>query len=80
MMIKISQRLSIFTQSLSNFDFVIQTPENLWALEVKSGRMRTPRGLEKFLALHKRARPFIISGTGMSLEEFFSTDPKEIFL
>ncbi len=60
-------------------DFVIQTPKVTWALEVKSGRMRAPRGLEKFLALKKNARPFIIGGSGMPLEDFFLTDPKELF-
>jgi len=61
-------------------DFVIQTAQTVWAIEVKSGRMRQPHGLEKFLALKKGAMPFIIGGSGMPLEDFFSRDPAEIFL
>ncbi len=61
-------------------DFVIQTPEKTWSVEIKSGKMKAPRGLEKFLALTKGAVPFIIGGTGMPIEEFFAADPKDIFL
>jgi len=61
-------------------DFIIQTPGKTWAVEVKSGRMKIPRGLEKFLLFKKDAFPFILGGTGMPLEEFFTADPKDIFL
>jgi len=60
-------------------DFIVQTPETTWAIEVKSGRMRPARGLEKFLSLKKNARPFIVGGTGMPLEEFFTVDPNKLF-
>ena len=64
----------------SEVDFVVQTAEVTWAIEVKSGRMRPARGLEKFLSLKKNARPFIVGGTGIPLKEFFTADPKNLFL
>jgi predicted AAA+ superfamily ATPase len=67
-------------KSNAEVDFVIQTPGVTWAIEVKAGRMRHSRGLEKFLSLKKDSRPFIIGGTGMPLEEFFTADPKDLFL
>lgn len=61
-------------------DFVVQTPETTWAIEVKSSKMRPSRGLGKFLSEKKNSRPFIVGGSGMQLEEFFATDPNELFL
>jgi len=61
-------------------DFVVQTPETTWAIEVKSSKMRPARGLGKFLSEKKNSRPFIVGGSGMQLEEFFATDPNELFL
>lgn len=67
-------------QSNREVDFVVQTPEKTWAIEVKSGRMEKPRGLEKFLSLKKDAIPFIIGGTGTPIDEFFAANPGDLFL
>jgi len=32
------------------------------------------------LSEKKNSRPFIVGGSGMQLEEFFATDPNELFL
>ncbi|MCP4715611.1 MAG: ATP-binding protein [Deltaproteobacteria bacterium] len=61
-------------------DYVISTPETTLALEVKSGRMKHARGLETFLNLKKNARPAIIGSTGIPLETFLQSDPKELLL
>jgi len=61
-------------------DFVVQTQETTWAIEVKSSRMRAARGLEEFLSEKKNSKPFIVGGNGMPLEEFFATDPNTLFL
>jgi len=60
-------------------DFVLHTPENTWALEVKSSGMKTVNGLRQFLSLYPQAKPFIIGDTGMPLEEFFQTPKQELF-
>lgn len=41
-------------------DFVLQLEGKLFAVEVKSGRKRTSRGMEKFLAEHPRCIPLFI--------------------
>lgn len=60
-------------------DFVLHAPSVTWAIEVKSSRMRNSKGLEHFLDTYPKAKPLIIGGTGMSLEEFFSIPKKELF-
>ncbi len=60
-------------------DFVVHTPEKIWAVEVKSSRPGSTRGLRLFLDLHPKAQPLIIGGNGMPLEEFFRSDPVELF-
>lgn len=60
-------------------DFVVRAGRDLWAVEVKSGRPRRGPGLAVFLRQHPRARPLVVGGGGMPLEEFFSTPPVELF-
>ena len=61
-------------------DFVIKTPRNMWALEVKSGKSKNPKGLAEFCNIYPEANPLMIGSQGMSLGEFFKTNPKELFL
>jgi predicted AAA+ superfamily ATPase len=61
-------------------DFVIKTPLNLWALEIKSGKPQNPKGVAEFCRLYQDARPLIIGSQGMPFDEFFRTNPKEVFL
>ncbi|MEZ4654160.1 MAG: ATP-binding protein [Candidatus Eisenbacteria bacterium] len=56
-------------------DYVVRTPNRLWAIEVKSGRPDATRGLDAFCRLHREARPMIVGTSGMPLDEFFGTDP-----
>lgn len=59
-------------------DYVIKSPRNLWALEVKSGRSATSRGLAAFIKRYPDARPLMIGGGAMELEKFFLADPMMI--
>ena len=61
-------------------DFVIETPGKLWALEVKSGKPGNTNGLKKFCELYPETRPLIIGRSGIDFEDFFRSDPKEIFI
>jgi uncharacterized protein len=63
----------------SEVDFVVHTARGTWAVEVKSSRSRGASGLRSFLGLHPRARPLIVGGSGMELEEFFLTPMVELF-
>ena len=60
-------------------DFVVRAGKKIWAIEVKSGRPARTEGLAGFLRLHPRAHPLIVGTGGMSLKEFFSTDPGDLF-
>lgn len=53
-------------------DFLYQSHGGSFAIEVKSGRMKAPHGLQKFLDLEKQSKPLIIGGSGQSLESFFN--------
>lgn len=56
-------------------DYIISRPGKTWAIEVKSGRGGKTSGLVSFTRSHPHALPLIVGGTGMPLEEFFSTNP-----
>jgi len=60
-------------------DFIVKTPKKLWGIEVKSGRPKHPKGVSEFLKSYPDAKILIIGSQGMSLEEFFRTDPRAIF-
>jgi predicted AAA+ superfamily ATPase len=60
-------------------DYVVRTGRGLWAVEVKSGAAERSQGLAAFLRRHKDARPLVGGTGGMPLEEFFATDPRELF-
>ena len=60
-------------------DFVLSSPRKLWAIEVKSSRMKNPKGLSTFCRLYPNAKPFIVGGSGMPLEQFFMEEPKNLF-
>ena len=59
-------------------DYIIKSPRNLWALEVKSGRSTTKRGLAAFLKRYPDAKPLMIGDGSMDLEKFFLSDPRHI--
>jgi hypothetical protein len=60
-------------------DFVVRAARKIWAIELKSGRPAPAGGLSGFLRLHPRARTLVVGIGGMSLQEFFSTEPKDLF-
>ena len=63
-------------------DFVIKTPKQLWAIEVKSSPARSSdaQGLAAFCGKYPEARPLVIGNQGMGLEDFFLSDPENLFL
>ena len=60
-------------------DFVVKTPKDIWGIEVKSGRPGNPKGSSGFLKSHPGARIMILGPQGVALEDFFRTDPRELF-
>ena len=60
-------------------DFVVKTEAKTWALEVKSGRSASVGGLEAFLKKNQKAKVLMIGTGGMDLEEFFQSNPTQLF-
>jgi len=60
-------------------DFVVRNGAATWAIEVKSGRSRPAAGLSAFKRVAPRARALMVGAGGLSLEEFFSCAPKDLF-
>lgn len=60
-------------------DFVVKTPKQVWGIEVKSGKPENPKGVAIFLNSHPGARMLILGPQGMALEQFFRTDPRDLF-
>jgi predicted AAA+ superfamily ATPase len=60
-------------------DFVVSTSRRLFAVEVKSGKTGSVSGLTAFQKKFPHATPLIVGVSGMSLEEFFRTNLKDIF-
>ena len=58
-------------------DFVVRTPEELIAIEVKSGRHPHPLlGLGAFMDAFEPTRTLIVGGNGLSLEDFLLMPPE----
>lgn len=55
-------------------DFVVETPTELFAVEVKSGRPARPGGLAAFRRRYPEGLPVIIGGGELTLGQFFSGD------
>ena len=71
--------VSYWRERSDEVDFVVRAGRAVWAIEVKSGRSARAPGLAAFLRRHHGARPLIVGTGGMPLEEFFSTEPVELF-
>ncbi|MBW2600838.1 MAG: ATP-binding protein [Deltaproteobacteria bacterium] len=60
-------------------DFVVKTPRQVWAVEVKSGMAGNTGGVSSFLIEYPKAKSLIIGPHGIGFNDFFKTDPKEFF-
>lgn len=61
-------------------DFVVQTPNRIWAIEVKSGKERKSGGLISFRSQYPGMNHLIIGPGHLELEYFFRTDPKQFLV
>jgi hypothetical protein len=69
----------VAAKGLRSFEAMRSEPD-LWTLEVKSGRPRPITGLASFRRDHPQAKTLLIGPGDMDLEEFFSTDPRELLV
>lgn len=58
-------------------DFVVETGDQITAIEVKSGCPGRTGGLTAFKKIYPQSRVLMIGGSGIPLEEFFSINPQE---
>ena len=71
--------ISYWRDGSREVDFVVQAGEQVWAIEVKSGRPRATAGLDVFRRNYPAARVLQLGGGGIPLEQFFSHEPTEFF-
>jgi predicted AAA+ superfamily ATPase len=66
--------LEYWREGNDEVDYVTKFERSLYAIEVKSGRLRTTKGMEKFLKQHPTAKPVYISEATL---EAFLRDPRK---
>ncbi len=76
----VSCELSWWRDGNDEVDFVVQAGEDLWAVEVKSGRPRMGGGLQAFARRYPKAHRIVIGTGGVPLLEFFNAAPDELLL
>lgn len=59
-------------------DFVVGSPRMATAIEVKSGSQKPLDGLQAFLKAYPGAQTLVVGGSGVPLEEFFLSDPRDL--
>ena len=60
--------LSYWREGNAEVDYILADSGDLFAIEVKSGRPRSSKGMDTFLKIHKKAKPLYI--TSSSIEKF----------
>ncbi len=71
--------VSYWRERSHEVDYIVRTTQATWAVEVKSGRDRGAPGLAAFTKKYPEARPLIVGSGGIPLEEFFRSDPVDVF-
>jgi predicted AAA+ superfamily ATPase len=60
-------------------DFILKKDENLIALEVKSGKNTSAKGISAFSKLYPTKKKLLVGGDGLTIEEFLSIEPADLF-
>lgn len=61
-------------------DFVVKSPQNIYAVEVKSGKSQRLLEMEKFQREYPTMKPIVIGPGHIEFEAFFSQNPAELFI
>jgi len=72
--------LSYWRSASMEVDYIVRHGQDVWAIEVKSGRSGRKAGLEYFKKQYPKARILIVGAEGIPLEEFFSYPAIQWFL
>lgn len=73
---RFSNELFYWRERGREIDFVIKTPQQVWGIEVKSGKGQNVNGMTAFRSEYPNMRPLVIGPGYIELEDFFSRDPK----
>ena len=60
-------------------DFILEKDNQLIALEVKSGKNSSAKGIAAFNKLYHPKKSLLIGGDGLTIEEFLTVSPKDLF-
>lgn len=72
--------ISYWKHQDSEVDYVIRRANQVWAIEVKSGRPRREgKSISEFRQQYPKARAILVGSNGIPLEEFFSGDVTKWF-
>jgi predicted AAA+ superfamily ATPase len=60
-------------------DFILKKDDDLIALEVKSGKNTSAKGISAFSKLYPTKKKLLVGGDGLTIEEFLSIEPADLF-
>ena len=60
-------------------DFILEKDKQLIALEVKSGKNTSSKGIAAFNKLYHPKKTFLVGGEGLTIEEFLTVPPADLF-
>ena len=60
-------------------DFILEKDNQLIALEVKSGKNTSAKGIAAFNKLYHPKKSLLVGGDGLTIEEFLTVSPKDLF-
>ncbi|MBP7210373.1 MAG: ATP-binding protein [Paludibacteraceae bacterium] len=72
-------KLYYWRDSSDKVDYILVQRNKIIAIEVKSGRRTSNKGLSKFINLYHPHKAFVVGSGGFSLEEFFTLDLSILF-
>lgn len=71
--------VTYWRDGIREVDFVVSHGNDVWAIEVKSGRSGRTGGIEAFRKAYPKARTWLFGADGVKLEEFFSRPARSWF-
>jgi uncharacterized protein len=77
----INERFHLFywREQNNEVDFILESAGKTIAIEVKSGNRRPSGGMQAFAKKHHPQKTLLVGPAGISIEEFLSFDPSELF-
>ena len=77
----ISDGINVFYWREKNeeVDFILEKDNQLIALEVKSGKNTSAKGIAAFNKLYHPKKSLLVGGDGLTIEEFLTVSPKDLF-